>query len=1527
MRTSLTALIAPGVAFLAASLATPAATTSAAENETPTNVVWILTDNHGPWTLGCYGNEDIRTPNIDRLAAEGVKFTEAYACNAVCSPTRASYLTGRMPSQHGVHRYLGAGRLQVGPRARSTIESLPNLPSILSDAGYSCGLVGKWHLGDNLRPQCGLDDYWVTTPHGGTRTFYDARVIRDGEIEREPQYLTDYWTDHAVEYLRENRDRPFFLMLAYNGPYGLGSSLSRPARNRHADFYRDHPLPSFPRETVFPWQWRNRRFINHQPAMARYAAEVSGIDDGVGRVMETLAELGLDERTLVIFTADQGLGGGQHGLWGMGDHTRPLHAFDPTMHIPLIVRHKNRLDPGRAVDSLVSNYDFLPTVLSYLGMADQTPDQIPGRDYTPLLRGEPTDWQDEVFYEFENTRAVRTRRWKLVRRFEDPYNELYDLAADPGERENRFGDPKLTEIQQRLEQRLNEFFEVHNDPQYDLWNGGGSQTQLIGFRESENDRVLAPKAFDPGYRGADLSVPDGYVVELAAAPPLVNHPTMADVDQQGRLVVAESSGKNLRAEELLSEQPGRILMLEDLNDDGQYDTSQVFADNLTLPQGVLCHRGAVYVCSPPSLLRFEDTDGDGRADQRDVLVDGFGFTGNAASVHGPFLAPSGRLFICQGRKPHELRDGEEKLVNVGAAARIWSCRLDGTDLREHCGGGMDNPVEVDFTDDGQVLGTVNLLHAGPRDDALVHWIKGGVYPRSDQQASLQEFSATGPLLNMGVHFGHIAVSGTTRYRGDAMGPRMRDRWLVTEFNRGHLLRVTLEPQGASFGGEFETFLTSASDAFHPTDVLQDARGDLLLVDTGGWFRIACPSSRYARPELLGAIYRIRPSGAVRSRADFTVEGNRDTKVTQAIERLRSSDPVVRRASVDPLGRAGDVALPKLRAVWPKLGKAARIQAVWAICRVGSPNAMEQLISVAGDSAEPAKVRTAALGALAAHRPESAWSVAGQAVAEPDPALARQAAALMSELAEGDSRDLESPSVRQAAEAAWRRLDSAAGDAALEHQLIDALMRLGATELTAEGLQPDQPPVRARAAMVVMRASDQQPAVADGLRWLASSDRSTRAVAAEIVAARDGASEAFARWVADHVAGRDFGRTGDSSQASLPRTELLQVLAQQIDEEPLVPVVARWLGAKDDPALQRLTVDAIAAGPRQPLPPSWKQPIVRLLEESQPSELRIGAIAALDRLETNEPVAKRLRAIGRDEAEPLDIRIAAWRAAAGAGLPEEGFSLLLDQLDPTKLSPERRQAASILGQTRLSPSQLERLAKEALLDLHPLDLPVVIEAFAGLRRAGVGRALLESLAAAPGRTNLSVEQFDRVMRRYPGPVQRAADPLREELKLAQQERLERLNTLRQSLPSGDAERGQAVFRSEKASCAACHRAGEKGKRIGPDLSEIGKIRSVDDLLESIVLPSATIARDYETHQVLSIDGRIIAGLVQRQSDGSVQVTGADAKPVNLSADEIEAIQPSPVSVMPTGLDKELTEQQLSDLIAYLRSLQGDGSSSQ
>lgn len=481
-----------GTSLLASPLAL-ACTTSPHQRESASmdsnnrpNVVLIATDNQGAWTLGCYGNPDIRTPHLDRMAAEGVRFARGFSNNAVCSPTRATLLTGLMPSQHGVHRYI-ANEVMMGPDAYGTIDEFRSLPLILSENGYTCGMVGKWHLGDSLRPQCGFHR-WIIKDGGHTTDFFNHTVVEHGETRTVEEHATDFWTRHAVDFIEQNHQQPFFLYLAYNGPYGLGSKLLETTHNRHVDYYADKDMDSFPKGEIHPWQRQLKDQPNNLTSMRNYASEVSHIDDGVGEILATLERLGLDDNTLVIFIADQGLAGGHKGLWGMADHSRPLNAFDWTMWIPFIMRHPGRLPAGTTVDHLVANYDLYPTVLRHVGLAGEIPAEPPrpGRDLTLLWQDEDAPvWrsEDAVFYEFENTRVIRTPEWKYIERIGGDPNELYHLADDPAEDHNLYGQEGVQEVQAALRRRLVDFFLAHSVPDWDLWRGGDAKGGLVLGKE------------------------------------------------------------------------------------------------------------------------------------------------------------------------------------------------------------------------------------------------------------------------------------------------------------------------------------------------------------------------------------------------------------------------------------------------------------------------------------------------------------------------------------------------------------------------------------------------------------------------------------------------------------------------------------------------------------------------------------------------------------------------------------------------------------------------------------------------------------------------------------------------------------------------------------------------------------------------------------------------------------------------------------------------------------------------------------
>ncbi len=576
---------------------------------------------------------------------------------------------------------------------------------------------------------------------------------------------------------------------------------------------------------------------------------------------------------------------------------------------------------------------------------------------------------------------------------------------------------------------------------------------LVGFIVCWTHSLL--RAEDAEFQPPAITVPDGFSVELAAAPPLVKHPMLAGFDDRGRLFIAESAGVNLKREELERQLPNFVRMLEDTDGDGRFDKSTIFADKMTFPMGALWHRGALYVASSGGIWRLEDTDDDGVADRREQIVTKFGYTGNAADVHGCFLGPAGRIYWCDGRHGHEVETADGQVASKGKAARIFSCRSDGSDLQVHCGGGMDNPVEIDFTDEGEMLGTVNLLYR-QRGDCLVHWMHGGVYPRYDQEAVVAEFRRTGDLLPEVFDLGHVAVSGTTRYRATQFGLDYRDSFFVTEFNTHKVVRLALARDGSTFRAERHEFLSCESADFHPTDVLEDADGSLLVIDTGGWFRIGCPTSQIAKPNILGAIYRIRRDDAHRPTDPRGLKIDwRDAPHQTLVDLLSDTRPAVREKAVDVLAQRGDAALDALEKALLDRRTEARRNAVWVLARNGSDEA-RSLLRVMLTDRDPS-VRQAAVYSVAATRDADAESIRrlSQFVVDDTQAeIRREAATALGKLKAGGAVDSLLTGLRGET------------DRFLEHALVYALIEIGDREATIKGLADSSPRAR-RGALIAL----------------------------------------------------------------------------------------------------------------------------------------------------------------------------------------------------------------------------------------------------------------------------------------------------------------------------------------------------------------------------------------------------------------------------------------------------------------------------
>jgi choline-sulfatase len=482
-----------------------------------TNVLFILTDDQGPWAMRCAGCDEIDTPNLDGLAETGTRFTNFFCASPVCSPARASLLTGRIPSQHGVHDWLRAGNTTQALEPEGTgrrieyLQGIPGYTDALAAAGYRCALSGKWHLGDSHHRQKGYEFWSVHAKGGGP--YYNAPMVEGDEIRTEHDYVTDAITDRAIEWLDRTAcdPRPFYLGVHYTAPHSPWGREHHPTatwdRYRRECDFRSVPSgvspPSWAKYLSIPIADENER----RNALAGYFAAVTEMDRNVGRLLEALEARRLREHTLVVFTSDNGMNMGHHGVFGKGNATYPMNMYEESIRVPFIASLPGRISCGSVHDSLVSQYDFAPTLLDYLDV-DPGPFAVPkatlpGRSFAPLFDDTrsmpPPSPADEVviFDEYGPVRMIRTGRWKYVHRHGRGPDELYDLVEDPTETANLADDPTRRSRRNELRDRLVEWFARYVDPERDGASArvtGSGQLSMCGSAADGHEAFFAGPA-------------------------------------------------------------------------------------------------------------------------------------------------------------------------------------------------------------------------------------------------------------------------------------------------------------------------------------------------------------------------------------------------------------------------------------------------------------------------------------------------------------------------------------------------------------------------------------------------------------------------------------------------------------------------------------------------------------------------------------------------------------------------------------------------------------------------------------------------------------------------------------------------------------------------------------------------------------------------------------------------------------------------------------------------------------------------
>jgi len=465
----------------------------------PPNIIFIMTDDHASHALSCYGSKINKTPNLDRIANEGMRFNNCFCTNSICAPSRAVILTGKHSHINGITD----NRLKFDG-------SQQTFPKLLQKAGYETAMVGKWHLKTD---PTGFD-YWNILP--GQGSYYNPVMIEMGQRKKYTGYVSDIITDHCLNWLKERKgDKPFCLMYHHKAPH----------RNwqpgpKHLTMYDDVTIPEpdnlfddyfnrgraakeqdmsiektlnksdlkltaprnlnpeqkklwdaayGPKNEAFRQanlqgkdlvRWKYQRYIKD------YLRCIASVDDNVGRLLDYLDEAGLTENTVVLYTGDQGFYLGDHGWFDK------RFMYEESLRMPFLVWYPKQVKPGSVNDDLVQNLDFAPTFLDFAGI--DKPADVQGESLRPLLRGRtPKRWRKSIYYHYYEYPAVhsvkrhygvRTERYKLIHFYHDIDEwELYDLQKDPREMNNVLNDPKYANVVEELKAELKRLRKKYKD--------------------------------------------------------------------------------------------------------------------------------------------------------------------------------------------------------------------------------------------------------------------------------------------------------------------------------------------------------------------------------------------------------------------------------------------------------------------------------------------------------------------------------------------------------------------------------------------------------------------------------------------------------------------------------------------------------------------------------------------------------------------------------------------------------------------------------------------------------------------------------------------------------------------------------------------------------------------------------------------------------------------------------------------------------------------------------------------------------
>lgn len=1009
-----------------------------------------------------------------------------------------------------------------------------------------------------------------------------------------------------------------------------------------------------------------------------------------------------------------------------------------------------------------------------------------------------------------------------------------------------------------------------------------------------------------------FQVAAGLKIQPVATPPLVKWPTIVDWDSHGNLLVIESAGVAKPIEQHNQQMLHRIVRLVDEDGDGVMDQRTVVADQLPFMEGVLSLGNELLVSAPPHIWKLDDHDGDGKYEKREIWFDGQTITGCANDLHGPYLGRDGWVYWCKGafaEQTHQLISGK---ILTDKAAHIFRRHRSGGPIEPVMSGGMDNPVEMAVLPNGErFFSSTFLLHPGDgRRDGIVHAIYGGAYGKD--HSALDGVVRTGELMPVMTHLGPAAPSGLVALESTGLLDQQVPTLVAALFNLQKIVALPLQADGSTYQSQSKDLVVGSRIDFHPTDVIEDSDGSLLIVDTGGWYDLCCPSSRVDQQTALGGIYRLtaeaaRPQKGVQRNALVAWD---DLTTIQTVEMLDAAQPWIARTALLRIADSKDSAVIEAlsqRLTDSKLAIRSRQNALWALGAIGSEEALQRIINwlLTNDVTD---VQVKSLQQISAHLVSLHRYQPARDVMEAMMIMACSRKPLDLDLARVTAESLGRLGGAESASLMLELCVDLPLDRTLDHTIRYALYEIAEPERLSKYLSAAKPVQRDMALESLGLLEAEQYLTADRLVALAG-DPAVFKPASDLLSRRPKLAAETLTIV---------GPTWLKAIGNQPPDPLFENLARAWRDQP---EMQHWIGtnlkAPSGEAGWLWVEAALRSTVGTAVPATWNSWITASLKANPKRMARIlesvGSEGGMQ-IDLIEQIAQIITATDDPQVkQQLLLALPARPTIQDDSLANQCLTSLLN-------NPANTVAWKSLQRLRLPVSIGEQLI-ERFAQFSTTQLSQAVALVASTADDQLDDRMLSKLPELPAAKGLPVGSLNNVYRGRSKALRQHAQSVSEQLERTDADTLNQVQKILSALPSGDPVRGLTLFHGARAGCGACHQMGYVGGKIGPELTQIGRSRTREALAEAILFPSRRIEQGYQSTSVLTTDGRLLNGIVKsRTLEGSLELQISADQLQTIAADEIEQQKPSEISIMPGGLQELLTLQELADLITLLEAAQ-------